>query len=201
MFLNFNTNSNLIKNYENCTVLNIIFKFLSLLKERRWPKILEKTNLIKSIFAAISAYLSSKLGILSPIIVMLIAVLITDYLTGMLSAFQNNVLNSKTGLWGIVKKLLYWVAVAVGMIVDWTIINVAQAIDINIPMTTFFGLLVSIWLIINELISILENLMKLDVPLPTFLIKVVSNFKIAVENSGEALADTIDKSGKKNDDM
>lgn len=201
MFLNFNTNSNLIKNYENCTVLNIIFKFLSLLKERRWPKILEKTNLIKSIFAAISAYLSSKLGILSPIIVMLIAVLITDYLTGMLSAFQNNVLNSKTGLWGIVKKLLYGVAVAVGMIVDWTIINVAQAIDINIPMTTFFGLLVSIWLIINELISILENLMKLDVPLPTFLIKVVSNFKIAVENSGEALADTIDKSGKKNDDM
>ena len=199
MFLNFNTNSNLIKNYENCTVLNIIFKFLSLLKERRWPKILEKTNLIKSIFAAISAYLSSKLGILSPIIVMLIAVLITDYLTGMLSAFQNNVLNSKTGLWGIVKKLLYGVAVAVGMIVDWTIINVAQAIDINIPMTTFFGLLVSIWLIINELISILENLMKLDVP--TFLIKVVSNFKIAVENSGEALADTIDKSGKKNDDM
>ncbi|CAG9717322.1 conserved hypothetical protein [Clostridium neonatale] len=101
---------------------------------------------------------------------MLIAVLITDYLTGMLSAFQNNVLNSKTGLWGIVKKLLYGVAVAVGMIVDWTIINVAQAIDINIPMTTF-------------------------------LIKVVSNFKIAVENSGEALADTIDKSGKKNDDM
>ena len=87
------------------------------------------------------------------------------------------------------------------MIVDWTIINVAQAIDINIPMTTFFGLLVSIWLIINELISILENLMKLDVPLPTFLIKVVSNFKIAVENSGEVLADTIDKSGKKNDDM
>ena len=125
---------------------------------------------------------------------MLIAVLITDYLTGMLSAFQNNVLNSKTGLWGIVKKLLYGVAVAVGMIVDWTIINVAQAIDINIPMTTFFGLLVSIWLIINEL-------MKLDVPLPTFLIKVVSNFKIAVENSGEVLADTIDKSGKKNDDM
>lgn len=42
--------------------------------------------------------------------------------------------------------------------------------------------------------------MKLDVPLPAFLMKVVSNFKIAVEKSGDALADTIDKSGK-NDDM
>ena len=163
-------------------------------------KIQEKATIIKSKFTAISAYLSSKLGILSPIIVMLRAVLITDYLTGMLSAFQNNELNSKTGLWGIVKKLLYGVAVAVGMIVDWTIINVAEAVNINIPMTTFFGLLVAIWLIVNELISILENLMKLDVPLPAFLMKVVSNFKIAVEKSGDALADTIDKSGK-NDDM
>lgn len=115
-------------------------------------------------------------------------------------AFQNNQLNSKTGLWGIVKKLLYGVAVAVGMIVDWTILNVAQFMNFDIPMATFFGLLVSIWLIVNELISILENLMRLDVPLPAFLIKVVSNFKIAVENSGEVLADTIDKSGK-NDDM
>ena len=132
---------------------------------------------------------------------MLITVLIIDYLTGMLKAFQSSELNSKTGLWGIVKKLLYGVAVAVGMIVDWTILNVAEAVNINIPMTTFFGLLVAIWLIINELISILENLMKLDVPLPAFLMKVVSNFKIAVEKSGDALADTIEKSGKKNDDM
>lgn len=163
-------------------------------------KIEEKAIILKSTLVTIAAYLSSKLGILSPIIVMLIIVLIIDYLTGMLSAFQSNVLNSKTGLWGIVKKLLYGVAVAVGMIVDWTIINVAEVVNINMRMTTFFGLLVAIWLIINELISILENLMKLDVPLPSFLIKVVSSFKMVVENSGDSLADTIDKNNKKNDE-
>lgn len=170
------------------------------MKSKKVIKIEEKAIILKSTLATITAYLSSKLGILSPIIVMLIVVLITDYLTGMLSAFQSNVLNSKTGLWGIVKKLLYGVAVAVGMIVDWTIFNVAEFMNINIPMTTFFGLLVAIWLIINELISILENLMKLDVPLPAFLMKVVSSFKITVENSGDVLANKIDKNNKKNDE-
>jgi len=169
-------------------------------KSKKVIKIEEKAIILKSTLVTIAAYLSSKLGILSPIIVMLIIVLIIDYLTGMLSAFQSNVLNSKTGLWGIVKKLLYGVAVAVGMIVDWTIINVAEVVNINMRMTTFFGLLVAIWLIINELISILENLMKLDVPLPSFLIKVVSSFKMVVENSGDSLADTIDKNNKKNDE-
>ncbi|MBE6072025.1 MAG: phage holin family protein [Clostridium butyricum] len=170
------------------------------MKSKKVIKIEEKAIILKSTLVTIAAYLSSKLGILSPIIVMLIIVLIIDYLTGMLSAFQSNVLNSKTGLWGIVKKLLYGVAVAVGMIVDWTIINVAEVVNINMRMTTFFGLLVAIWLIINELISILENLMKLDVPLPSFLIKVVSSFKMVVENSGDSLADTIDKNNKKNDE-
>jgi phage-related holin len=81
--------------------------------------------------------------------------------------------------------------VAVAMVVDWTIINVASSLNFNIPTTTFFGLLVTIWLIINELISILENLTRLDVPMPSFLINVVSNFKVVVEKNGDKLADQV----------
>ena len=95
-------------------------------------------------------------------------------------------------MWGIVKKVLYGVAVAVAMVVDWTIFTVASTMDIAIPLTTFFGFLVAIWLIINELISILENLTRMEVPLPGFLLKVVSNFKIAIENSGDKVADNVD---------
>ena len=43
------------------------------------------------------------------------------------------------------------------------------------------GLLVVIWLIINELISILENLATIGVPLPTFLFKLVGRLKIVAE--------------------
>ncbi|WP_143314184.1 phage holin family protein [Clostridium sp. HBUAS56017] len=146
---------------------------------------------VKAAIASIGAFLSAKLGLLYIILPLLMAVMIIDYLTGMLSAKKEGKTNSKTGMWGIVKKLLYGVEVATAMIVDWTIINVATNLGFNIPTVTFFGLLITIWLIINELISILENLTRLEVPMPAFLLKVVSNFKVVVESSGDNLANKI----------
>ena len=45
----------------------------------------------------------------------------------------------------------------------------------------WFGLLVAVWLIINEMISILENLSKLGVPIPDFLTKVIQRLKNSAE--------------------
>lgn len=154
---------------------------------------MEKTNYIKAFFIALGAFLSNKLGILLPVLIALIGVMVTDYVTGMLDAKSRGEINSKIGMWGIVKKVMYGVEVAVAMVVDWTIINVAGELGINIPIGTFFGLLVAIWLIFNEIISILENLTRLGTPMPGFLIKFVSNFKVVVENNGDALADKINK--------
>lgn len=152
---------------------------------------MEKVNGIKVIITSIGAYLGVKLGILYIILPLLMTTMIIDYLTGMLSAKKEKKTNSKTGMWGIVKKLLYGVEVAVGMVVDWTIINVADGLGFNIPTATFFGLLVAMWLIINELISILENLTRLEVPMPAFLVKVVANFKVVVEKNGDKLAEQV----------
>ena len=80
---------------------------------------------------------------------------------------------------------------AVAMISDWIIINVAERIGVNIPVTTFFGLLVAIWLIVNECISILENLIKLEVPMPNFLKSLVSRLKIVVEGQGDKVVEGI----------
>lgn len=146
---------------------------------------------MKILVSSIGAFLSAKLGILYIILPLLMAVMIIDYLTGMLSAKKEGKTNSKTGMWGIVKKLLYGVEIIVAMIVDWTIINLAGTLGISIKVTTFFGLLVTIWLVINELVSILENLTRLGVPLPSFLVKVVSNFKVVVENNGEKVVETM----------
>jgi toxin secretion/phage lysis holin len=152
---------------------------------------MEKMNMVNGIIASIGAFLSAKLGILYIVLPLLMLVMVADYFTGMLAAKKEGVTNSKTGMWGIVKKLLYGVEVAVAMVVDWTVINVASSLGFNIPTATFFGLLVTIWLIINELISILENLTRLDVPMPTFLINIVANFKVVVEKNGDKLADQV----------
>ena len=45
----------------------------------------------------------------------------------------------------------------------------------------WFGISVAVWLIINEMISILENLSKLDVPIPVFLTKLIERLKISVD--------------------
>lgn len=157
---------------------------------------MENVNAIKGIIAGGIAFLSAKLGILAPILLMLMLVMCVDYCTGMLAGFKEHNIQSKKGMWGIVKKLLYGVAVGVAMVVDWTIITVAESLNFDIPTTTFFGILVAVWLILNELISILENLKRMDVPLPGFLVTVVNRFKVSVENSGDKLSDTI-KEGEK----
>ncbi len=157
---------------------------------------MEKANYIRALMVSIGAFLSAKLGLLYVIIPLLTIAMIVDYITGMLASKKEGSTNSKTGMWGIVKKLMYAVEVAVGMIVDWLIINVCSSIGINFPTVTFFGLLVAIWLIINELISILENLIRLDAPMPPFLINIVSTFKVAVEKSGDTLVNTVESNIK-----
>lgn len=47
-------------------------------------------------------------------------------------------------------------------------------------------MLVTIWLIINELISILENLGSIGVPLPKFLLTIIKKLKTTTENKVES---------------
>ena len=47
------------------------------------------------------------------------------------------------------------------------------------------GLLVIVWLIINELISILENSGKIGVPMPDFLMKLLDRLKQTTEKKAE----------------
>ena len=45
--------------------------------------------------------------------------------------------------------------------------------------------LVAVWLIINEIISILENVGDIGVPLPGFLTKIVQGLKSKIEGAEE----------------
>ena len=51
------------------------------------------------------------------------------------------------------------------------------------------SLLVVTWLIVNESISILENLVLIGVPFPSFLSRIVQRLKTSVEQKGEQLTE------------
>ena len=135
---------------------------------------------ISAAFAGLMYYL----GIVSIPIIMLICAMIIDYITGMSAAWYNSELSSKKGVKGIVKKIGYLGLVAVAMIVDWLISQGLQQINVDFHYSVFFAVLVAVWLIINELISTLENLSRMGVPIPNFLKKIVNRLKTTVDESG-----------------
>ena len=140
---------------------------------------------LQVIFSAALAALISYLGVIAIPVTVLMAAMIIDYVTGMAAAWHTKKLSSKKGLSGIIKKISYLALVCVGMGVDWLIYSGIKSVGVDMGYTFFFGVLVAVWLIINELISILENLKAIGVPLPTFLIKIVKRLKITAENVGE----------------
>ena len=101
----------------------------------------------------------------------------------MLAASYNSELSSKKGIRGIVKKVGYLALVLASMIIDWLISQGLQQININLHYSVFFAVLVAVWLIINELISVLENLSRIGVPIPNFMKKLINRLKTTVDES------------------
>ena len=136
---------------------------------------------ISAAFAGLMYYL----GIVSIPIIMLIFAMMIDYITGMMSACYNSELSSKKGIKGIIKKVGYLTLVFAAMIIDWLISQGLQQINIDLNYTVFFAVLVAVWLIINELISVLENLSRMGVPIPDFMKKLINRLKTTVDKGDD----------------
>ena len=141
---------------------------------------------IQAIFAGVLGALAAYFNVLLIPIFMLVAVMLIDYVTGMAAASYTKQLNSRIGVMGILKKAGYIALVAVGMVVDYLITSALVQIGVNIQINYCFGMIITIWLIINELISILENLGELNIPLPKFLVDMIKTLKGKVEDKAES---------------
>ena len=79
------------------------------------------------------------------------------------------------------RALNYIVAAAVGIVADYLISSALVNCGIDLRINYCIGMIVTIWFIINELISILENLSEIGIPLPKFLVSIVKRLKTTVE--------------------
>ena len=123
--------------------------------------------------AALAAYFQQ---LLAPLCV-LFAVMLLDYISGISSAWVRKQLSSRIGLLGIVKKVSYLLIVAVGMALDYLITMLGAKFGVSLEDSYFVGLLVIIWLIINECISILENCDEMGLPVPAFVGALLKRLK------------------------
>ena len=96
----------------------------------------------------------------------LVTVVILDYITGVCKAISDKKVNSSVGLKGIVKKLGYFIIVALSVILDKTTGN-----------TGAIRTLVIYFFVANEGISILENWGGMGLPLPKKIFDVLEQLK------------------------
>ncbi|NLZ46669.1 MAG: phage holin family protein [Clostridiales bacterium] len=145
-----------------------------------------KENIIKAVISTALAGFAVYFNALSIPVIILILVLIGDYITGMIKAWITGKINSRIGIVGIVKKLCYLLVVCCAMVSDWIIQSAVHQAGIKFDIPFAFGFVVIIWLIINEIISMLENLSVIGVPMPSFLMKIVKKLKITVEEKADS---------------
>lgn len=94
----------------------------------------------------------------------LIVVMVVDYLTGVIDAYYNKKLSSKTGFKGILKKCCVLLVVSLTIVID-------KYYNFNVSSFMF------ITFICNDLLSIAENLYNVGIDVKGIINKVVNMFK------------------------
>jgi toxin secretion/phage lysis holin len=113
-------------------------------------------NNCKIVIAALGGVLGWLLGGFDSLVYALIAFVAIDYITGIFVAIHKRKVSSEIGYKGICKKVMIFLLVAIGNIIDQHIIRTGTAIRTMIIM----------FYLTNEGISIIENTGKLGLPIP-----------------------------------
>jgi len=122
----------------------------------------------------LGAYLANRID---AVLVVLAIFLILDYIAGVTLALMQGQFDKKKGVQGAVKKLFYIVLVLLGFLLDFVISTVSQDAGLAFSTGGFLGLAVTLYLIGNEGLSILESLVGMGLPVPPFLQKAFGYMK------------------------
>lgn len=129
----------------------------------------------KAILTALVSYIAYLLGGYDMGIETLLIMISTDYITGIMKAILQKNLNSYIGWRGLMKKC--------GILL--TIIVAVQIERITKQPETIHNL-VAFAFVVNEGVSVLENLIDIGVPVPDFLVKFLKKMKDDSEKGGDS---------------
>ena len=124
-------------------------------------------NIFKQIMAAICTLISFLFGDIEGMMIALIALIVLDYISGVIAAAVEKRLSSEVGAKGIAKKIFMLLIVALANIVDINVIGDGHALK---TVTVVFY-------ICNECISLIENAGRIGVPVPKKLLDVLEQLR------------------------
>ena len=129
-------------------------------------------NMAQLAFAAIGGGLGWFFGEMDGFFYALIAFVVIDYLTGGMCAILDKTLSSNVGFRGIFRKVLIFVMVGIGHVIDTQLIGNGDALRTAV---IFFY-------ISNEGVSLLENAAHVGLPVPEKLKDVLAQLHDRTEN-------------------
>ena len=124
-------------------------------------------NIFKNILAAVCTLCGLLFGDRDGLMIALAALMVMDYVSGVMAAIAQKKLSSEIGARGIAKKVFMLLIVAVANIVDVNVVGEGHVLK---SVTVIFY-------IANECISLIENGGKLGVPVPNKLLEVLEQLK------------------------
>lgn len=156
-------------------------------------KKMEQATYIKALFTAVFAFISSLLGVLAVPVILMVVCNVIDYITGLMaSSYRGQQIDSYKGLRGVKKKVGMWLLVVVGAVIDQLVIYACEVTGYDAPLTFLVACIVAIWIICNEIISILENVKDMGVEVPAFLEPLARNIKSQIEDKATVEKDPED---------
>lgn len=123
---------------------------------------------IKVVLAAISGGLAWFFGPWDALIMVLVGFVLVDYLMGVINAAMKKELSSAVGFKGLLRKVVIFLMVGIGTLLDNIIVPGANG-AIRMAVCTFY--------IANEGLSIMENAAAVGVPMPPKLKEILAQLR------------------------
>lgn len=131
-------------------------------------------NQIKILLSFILAVFASFLHQYGLIIILVGIAICLDFLTGIVKSKIKQNISSKIGYVGFFKKIALMLSLFFAIFFDFfTPLLISFYSDLSLPFALPFGIFTGSYIILNECISICENLFECNVPMPKFFIKTL----------------------------
>lgn len=146
---------------------------------------------------AIVAVLSAILGPHWYLFAAFLLLNVIDWLTGWYKSRKMKQESSSVGLAGIVKKLGYWIIIAVAFLMAYIFQMMGQDIfKIDLSFLLLLGWFTLACLLINEIRSILENLVECGYNVPNILIRGLAVTEKLLNQTGESAVPNAEDEGE-----
>ena len=141
---------------------------------------------VKLAASLISGLAASFWGIYGPVILCVLIAICMDVISGLVASMAaGEKISSKVGWIGFWKKMALLLALAFGIFMDSFIPILLGTISLELPFTMPIGTIVGCYIVINEAISIIENINKAaPTALPKWIKKMLEGAGKTIDNGG-----------------